>query len=81
VALVRTEVSGDRIASFIRAKRIRELGTNLAVTRNTDDGSDTFLKFSVLTTDTRRHIPEDGIRHSHGSENLKLYTALTGWSL
>jgi hypothetical protein len=29
---------------------------------------------SVLTTATRRHIPEDGIPHSHRRENLKSYT-------
>jgi hypothetical protein len=27
----------------------------------------------VLTRATRRHIPEDGILHSHRSENLKSY--------
>jgi hypothetical protein len=26
------------------------------------------------------HIPEDGILHSHRSENLKSYIALTGWA-
>jgi hypothetical protein len=26
-------------------------------------------------------IPEDGILHSHRSENLKSYIALTGWAL
>jgi hypothetical protein len=36
---------------------------------------------SVLTTATLRHIPEDGILHSHRRENLKSYTALTGWTL
>jgi hypothetical protein len=36
---------------------------------------------SVLTTATWRNIREDGIFHSHRSENLKSYTALTGWSL
>jgi hypothetical protein len=25
------------------------------------------------------YIPEDGILHSHRRENLKSYTALTGW--
>jgi hypothetical protein len=26
-------------------------------------------------------IPGDGILHSHRRENLKLYTAVTGWTL
>jgi hypothetical protein len=34
VALVRTDVSAERIASIIRATRIGELGTTLAVTSN-----------------------------------------------
>jgi hypothetical protein len=36
---------------------------------------------SVLTRGTRRNIPEDTILHSHCCENLKSYTALTGWTL
>jgi hypothetical protein len=36
---------------------------------------------SVLTGGTRRHIPEDGILHSHCRETLKSYIALTGWTL
>jgi hypothetical protein len=35
---------------------------------------------SVLTRATRRHIPEDGILHSHRNENLKYYMALTDWA-
>jgi hypothetical protein len=31
---------------------------------------------SVLTTATRRNIPEDGILHSHRRENLKSYTTI-----
>jgi hypothetical protein len=27
------------------------------------------------------YIPEDGILHSHGRENLKFYIELTGWDL
>jgi hypothetical protein len=34
VALVRTDVSEKRIASFIRVTRIGELGTTLAATSN-----------------------------------------------
>jgi hypothetical protein len=34
VALVRTEISEERSASFIRVTRICELGTTLAVTSN-----------------------------------------------
>jgi hypothetical protein len=34
VALVRTEVSGERIASIVRATRIGELGKTLAITIN-----------------------------------------------
>jgi hypothetical protein len=36
---------------------------------------------SVLTKCTRRHIPDDGILHSHRRENLKSYIALTDWTL
>jgi hypothetical protein len=32
----------------------------------------------ILTTATRRNIPEDGILHSHRCEHLKSYIALTG---
>jgi hypothetical protein len=35
----------------------------------------------LLTRATRRVIPEDGIFLSHRRENLKPYTALTGWTL
>jgi hypothetical protein len=33
----------------------------------------------VPTRATPRHIPEDGIPHSHRSEILKSYIELTGW--
>jgi hypothetical protein len=36
---------------------------------------------SVLTTATRRIIPEDAILHSDRRENLKSYIALTGWAV
>jgi hypothetical protein len=59
VALVRTDVSVERTASIIRAKRISELVTKSAT--------------SVLTRAVRRHIPEDGKLHSYHRENLKSY--------
>jgi hypothetical protein len=40
-----------------------------------------FYQTSVLTRAARRNIPEEGILHSHRSENLKSYKALTGWTL
>jgi hypothetical protein len=54
VALVRTNVSEQRIAAIIRVARIVELGTT-AVTSNRRK------RVSVLTRTTRRNIPEDGI--------------------
>jgi hypothetical protein len=35
-----------------------------------------FFETSVLTTVTRRRIPEHGILHRHRRENLKSYTRL-----
>jgi hypothetical protein len=61
VALIRTEVSEELSASFIRVTRIGELGTTL-VTASV-----------VHTKATRRNIPENAILHSHRREYLKSY--------
>jgi hypothetical protein len=62
VALVRTDVSEEPSAFFIRVTRIGELGTTL--------GSS---KMSVLTRATWHNIPQDTILLSHHRENLKSY--------
>jgi hypothetical protein len=59
VALVRTDVSKELSASFIRVTRIGEQGTTLAVTSNRR---------------TLRRNTEDDILYSHRREYLKSYT-------
>jgi hypothetical protein len=67
VALVRTDVSEEFGASFIRVTRIGELGTVLAVTSNRRTLQRNFLQEPL------RNIPEDAILHSHRRESLKSY--------
>jgi hypothetical protein len=75
VALVRTDVSEEPGASFIRVTRIGELGTTQDATSN---------RRTLLLRSVRRNvshvryelglnIPEDGILHSHRRESLKSY--------
>jgi hypothetical protein len=71
VALVRTEVSEERSASFIRVTRIGELETTLAVSSNRLTLRRNGI--SILTRTIRRNVPEDTILHSHRRENLKSY--------
>jgi hypothetical protein len=68
VALVRTDVSEELSASFIRVTRIGEQGTTLAVTSNR------------RTLRRNTNIPEDTILHSHRHENLKSYRSSSNFN-
>jgi hypothetical protein len=83
VALVRTDVSEELNATFIKVTRIGELGTTLVLTSNRRNATKKYQvsETSVLTRATRRNIPEDCIIRSHLCGNLKSYIALTGWTL
>jgi hypothetical protein len=92
VALVRTDISEELIASISNIKRIFLSSVlELLVIANVIPSSLILFTLmmkairsyetSVLTRVTRRHIIEDSILHSHRRENLKSYIALTGWAL
>jgi hypothetical protein len=79
VALVRTDVSEELSASIVFLRSVRRLlvtanvpSSPILVTLMMEALS--YSETSVRTRDKRRHIPEDGILHSHRRENLKSYT-------
>jgi hypothetical protein len=84
VALVRTDVSEEPGASFLRVTKIGDLGPTQAATSNQHSHSSPIFvplmkeasgssETSVLTRATWRNNPEETILHSHHRENLKSY--------
>jgi hypothetical protein len=84
VALVRNDVSEERIVSIVRAKRFSELGKTLSLfTAKVLPTSPIFVTLnlevirysetSVVTAATWRHFQNVGILHIHRREN-KPYT-------
>jgi hypothetical protein len=61
VAHVRTDISEEPNASFIRVTRIGELGTTLAATTNRRTLRLISSETSVLARAARRNVPEDTI--------------------
>jgi hypothetical protein len=75
VSFVRSDVSGESIASVLRVTRIGGLGATLGT--ESLYAAVSSCETSVLTRATRRNIPENCILYSHRRENLKSYRAST----
>jgi hypothetical protein len=83
VALIRTDVSEDRIASIFRVhecKQVTERSCKLLYRQRLVEDSCTLKmeaiqssETSVLIRATRCHLPEDDNHHSHRRGNLKSY--------
>jgi hypothetical protein len=92
MALVRTDVSEELSASFIRVTRNIFRSVRLLLVIASVVPSSPILvtlmkealsssEKSVFRRAKRRNIPEDDILHSHRREIYKSYIALTGWTL
>jgi hypothetical protein len=57
VGIILADVSEEHVACIFRVKRIGELGTALAANSKVNHIA-TLSETSVITTPTRRHIPE-----------------------
>jgi hypothetical protein len=73
VNIVQTDVSEERIASIfiLSLQPPAHAGTSLADFSTLKMEAIRSSETSVYTISTRCHIPEGGILHSHGHENLK----------